>query len=56
MNYRGGHKNVHKFIGSFLAMAYFRIVGFKEKLLECLKQKSFDGIPEWRNAEGDLDK
>lgn len=55
MNYRGGDHRTHKFIETFLVLAYFRIVGFRERLLECLKKKSFGSIKEWRAVEGDLE-
>lgn len=56
MGYRGGDNRTHEFLESFLVIAYFRIPGFREVLLDQITKKSYDKIEEWRGVDVDLNK
>ena len=47
MDSRGCDSRVYTFIELFLALAYFRIPGFRERLLRCLRRKMWMDIEEW---------
>ena len=56
LNVKGSSDELRRFIETFLAMAYFRIPQFRKKYLECLTQKSFGPITDWRSTELDLEE
>ena len=44
MDFRGADPRVYKLIELFLAMAYFRIPGFRDKILGCLQKKMWEEL------------
>lgn len=55
MNVKGVEPRVQEFTETILALSYFRIPEFKDKLLDCLKRKSFYPVDEWRGTTFDLE-
>lgn len=55
LNLRGVDASIMNFTETTIALAYFRIPEFKDKLLACLKRKSFGVVEEWRNTQWDLE-
>ncbi len=55
---RGDYNNKEgEFMGKFLALAYFRIPAFRNKIMEAInKQIKYKSIPEreWKNAHWDI--
>ena len=55
MNIKGADYRVYNFIESFCVRAYFRIPGFRERLLASIKKKMWTDLEEWRGVEMNLE-
>lgn len=55
---RSADQKVYHFIKLFMAIAYHRIPGFREKVINAIQQKMWADLPEWKRAEiqGDSNK
>lgn len=55
---RSADQKVYHFIKLFMAIAYHRIPGFREKVTAAIQQKMWTNLPEWKRAEvqGDSNK
>jgi hypothetical protein len=55
MTFKGVDKVTEQFVYASLAMSWFRLPEFREKLIVVLKEKSYYTIEEWRKTDIDLD-
>ena len=55
MTFKGVDKVTEEFVYTSLAMSWFRLPEFREKLIVVLKEKSYYTIEEWRKTDIDLD-
>lgn len=56
INFKGADTRVENFFEEFCVMAYFRIPGFRDRVFNCLKRKSFNNVEEWRGISMNLDE